>query len=128
MAHMSDYLENALINHVLRGIPFSSPPAVYLALFTSDPTDAGTGAEVAAPEYQRQQATFAAPSDGTTTNTDQINFPIAQSSWGTITHIGIFDARTGGNLLFHGPAEVSKAIEANDQYVIRTGTLQVTFK
>src|SRR5512142_3058440 len=102
MTVCSNYLENAIINHVLRNTPFVTPGTnVYVALYTSDPTDADTGTEVAAADYARQQVTaWNAPgTTRATQNTNAIPWPKATSSWGQITHIGIRDALTGGNLL-----------------------------
>jgi hypothetical protein len=123
---MSDYLENALLNAVLRNTPYTSPSQVYVALFTSDPTDAGTGTEVSGGGYARQSVTFNAPSNGQVTNAVDILFPVATASWGTVTHIGIYDAQTGGNLLFHGALTTSKTISANDQLKIAAGDLSIS--
>ena len=126
MAALSNYLENALLNHILRGQPYSAPDAVYIALYVSDPTDEDTGTEVSGGGYVRQKVTFSTPTDGRVTNVSDIIFPVATSDWGTITHVGIRDAATGGNLLFHAPLQVEKTIQSGDQFVIRAGSLQVT--
>jgi hypothetical protein len=123
---MSDYLENALLNAVLRNTPYTSPSQVYVALFTSDPTDAGTGTEVSGGGYARQPVTFNAPSNGQVTNAADILFPVATASWGTVTHVGIYDAATGGNLLFSGALTTSKTISANDQLKIAAGSLSIS--
>jgi hypothetical protein len=123
---MSDYLENALLNAVLRNTPYTSPSQVYVALFTSDPTDAGTGTEVSGGGYARQAVTFNAPSNGQVTNASDILFPVATASWGTVTHVGIYDAQTGGNLLFSGALTTSKTISANDQLKIAAGSLSIS--
>ena len=126
MAAMSNYLENALINAVLRNTSFTSPATVYVALYTSDPTDADSGTEVSGGSYARQAVTFGAPSNGVSTNSAQVTFPVATASWGTITHFGIRSASTGGNLLFHGALGTSKIVSINDQLVFLTGQLSVT--
>jgi len=126
MAAMSDYLENALINAVLRGTAYTSPSKVYIALFTSDPTDAKTGTEVTGGAYARQEITFGAPTNGVSYSTADVLFPVATASWGTVTHIGIFDASSAGNLLFHGPLTNTKAIAADDQLKIVAGNVNVT--
>ena len=127
MAEMSNYLENALINATLRNTSYTSPTTTYLALYTSDPTDADTGTEVSGGSYVRQAITFGAPSNGVSTNSAAIEFPAATASWGTITHVGIRDASTSGNLLFHTPLDTSKAIASGDIFKITTGNLSVTF-
>jgi len=126
MAEMSNYLENALINATLRNTSYTSPSVVYLGLYTSDPTDANTGTEVSGGSYARQAITFGAPSNGVTTNTAAIEFPQATGSWGTVGWIGIMDALTTGNLLYHTPLGASKTIASGDIFKIAIGSLSVT--
>jgi len=125
MAEMSNFLENALINATLRNTAYTSPAAVYLALYTTDPTDADAGAEVVGNGYERQAITFGAPSDGVSTNSAVIEFPQATGSWGTIAYIGIRDASTAGNLLFHSPLDISKIIATGDVFRVAIGSLSV---
>jgi hypothetical protein len=126
MAEMSNYLENALVNATLRNTSYTSPATVYLALYTSDPTDADSGTECSGTSYARQSITFGAPSNGVTTNSAAIEFPQAGGSWGTVTHVGIRDASTSGNLLYHTPLDASKTIATGDVFRIATGSLSVT--
>ena len=126
MAEMSNYLENALINGTLRATTYTAPTTVYVALYTSDPTDADTGTEVSGTSYARQSVTFDAPSNGASTNSAAVEFPQAGGSWGTITHIGLRDASTAGNLLYHTPLDASKTIATGDVFRIATGSLSVT--
>ncbi len=127
MAAMSNYLENALVNAVLRNTAFTSPSTVYVGLFTSDPTDAGSGTEVSGSGYARQSSTFAAPSNGASSTSATIEFPQATGSWGTVAYFGIFDASTSGNLLIHGALTTSKTIDNGDVFRIASGNLTVTF-
>jgi hypothetical protein len=126
MAEMSNYLENALINVTLRATSYTAPTTVYLALYTTDPTDADTGTECSGTAYARQAVTFGAPSNGVSTNSAVIDFPQAGGAWGTITHIGIRDALTAGNLLYHTPLDTSKTIATGDVFRIASGSLSVT--
>ena len=126
MAEMSNYLENALINGTLRATTFTAPASVFLALYTTDPTDADTGTECSGTSYARQSITFGAPSNGVSTNSAVIDFPQAGSAWGTITHIGIRDALTTGNLLYHSPLDTSKTIATGDVFRVASGSLSVT--
>ena len=126
MSEISNYLENALINATLRNTTFTAPATVYVSLWTSDPTDAGSGTEVSGGSYARTAVTFGAPSNGVTTNSADVTFPTATGSWGTVTHIGIHDALTTGNLLYHTPLDASKAIASGDIFKISTGNLSVT--
>lgn len=126
MAEFSNYLENAVINAVLRNTTYTSPTTVYVGLYTTDPTDADSGTEVSGGSYARTSVAFDAPSNGVTQNTADLTFPTATASWGTVTHIGLHDASTGGNLLFHTALDTSKAIDSGDIFKITTGNLTVT--
>lgn len=126
MSEMSNYLENALINVTLRATAYTAPSTIYVALYTTDPTDADTGTEVSGGSYARQSVAFGAPSNGVTSNTANVTFPTATASWGTITHIGLRDASTGGNLLYFTPLDASKTIATGDVFLIQTGNLTVT--
>ena len=126
MAEISNYLENALINGTLRATTFTAPAAVYVSLHTADPTDAGSGTEVSGGSYVRQAATFGAPSNGASTTTADITYPQATASYGTVGWIGIWDAVSTGNLLYHSPLNTSKTIDTGDIFKITSGSLTVT--
>jgi hypothetical protein len=128
MAEMSNYLENAVINAVLRNTSYTSPAAVYVGLYTSDPGEGNTGTEVSGGSYARTAVTFGAPSNGVSTNSASVTFPTATGTWGTVTHIGILDASTSGNLLYYTPLDASKSIASGDVFTISTGNLSVTME
>ena len=123
---MSNYLEAALINATLRNTTYTSVATVYVSLWTTDPTDAGSGTEVSGGSYARTAVTFGAPSNGTSLNNADVTFPTATASWGTVGWIGINDAATSGNLLYHSPLDTSKTIDSGDIFKISTGNLSVT--
>jgi hypothetical protein len=137
MAGLSDYLENALVNHTLRNSSLTSPTAVYVSLHTANPTDAGNGAEVSTVDtgYSRATVTttggtaFVAPTDGVTSNASAVNFASPSASWGLVTHFGIWDAASGGNMLFHAPLTPpeGKTINNGDSVSFAGGALTVTF-
>lgn len=126
MAEMSNYLEDALINGTLRGTTYTAPTTTYLALYTNDPTDADTGTEITGGSYVRQAITFSSPSGGATSNSSAIEFPQATADWGTITYVGIRDAVTSGNLLYHSALDTSKTIANGDIFKITSTNLSVT--
>lgn len=126
MAEMSNYLETALINATLRNTTYTSPSVIYVGLYTSDPTDANTGTEVSGGSYARTAVTFGAPSNGTATNNAAVEFPQATANWGTVGWIGILDAASGGNLMYHTALDVSKPIDIGDIFKISSGNLSVT--
>ena len=126
MAEMSNYLENALINGTIRGTTYTAPSTIYVALYTSDPTDANTGTEVSGGSYARTSVTFGAPSNGVSLSNADCTFPQATGSWGTVGWIGLMDASTSGNLLYHTPLDAAKTIDTGDIFKIASGSLSVT--
>ena len=128
MAEMSNYLENALLNATLNATTYTAPANVYVSLWTSDPTDAGSGTEVSGGSYARTEVTFATASgtSGNVLNDADVTFPTATASWGTVGWIGINDAATSGNLLYHTALDTSKTIDSGDIFKISTGNLSVT--
>lgn len=129
MTAFSNYLENKVLDHTLRGASgaYTAPTTVYVGLFTSDPTDAGSGTEVSGGSYAREAVTFGtAASSGSISNTAAVVFATASASWGTITHIGILDNSTGGNLMYHGAVTTSKTISSGDTFSISIGNLTVS--
>lgn len=132
MAALSDYLENALIEHLFRNTNYTRPANIYVALYTAAPNDAGGGTEVSGGSYARQAiATGAssgwdAASGGATANTATVTFPTATANWGTVTHVGLFDAVTGGNLLMHGALSASQAVNNGNIFRFNAGDLDIS--
>jgi len=126
MAEMSDYLEKKILDYVLRNTADWAPTAVYLALHTADPVDAGTGAEVSGGSYARQACAFNAThaTGGNTANTDAESFTVMPAC--TVTHIGVWDAVSSGNLLFHTAVDTSKAVLSGDTISVAAGAVTIT--
>ena len=124
MAELSNYMENKVIE-VMRATNFVAA-AAYVALYTSDPTDADTGTEVTGGAYARQLAGLGVPSNGVSSNGADITFPTATADWGTVTHVGLRDAATAGNLYMHSPLDASKTVANGDTFKINATELQVT--
>jgi len=129
MTALSNFAELKILDLLFKNTAYTTPNA-YLALFTSDPTDAGSGSEVASLyDYARIQIDnkTSAASAGSITNNANITFaPANGGSFGTVTHIGIFDASTTGNLLAHGVLSASKQIDDGDTFQITTGSLVIS--
>ena len=121
----SNYLETQVLAHTFSNTAYTSPTTVYVGLFTSDPTDADTGTEVSGGSYVRRAGSFTT-SGNTATTSAAIEFPTATASWGTITHIGIYDALSAGNLLAYAPLTAAKAIASGDVFRIPTGDIDIT--
>ena len=126
MAEFTDFMENKIIDHMLRAQSYTPPATVYVALFTSATDDAGGGTEVSGGAYARQAVTLAAASGGASENSADITFPTATANWGTITHLALMDALTGGNMLMHTPLDASKTVNNGDTFKINAGDLDVT--
>ena len=101
------------------------PSAWYVALYTGAPNDAGGGTEVSGGAYARQAVTFSVSGD-TATNTGAVEYPTATAGYGTVTHVGIFDASTGGNLIAYAALTASKTIDTGDVLRLPAGDLDVT--
>lgn len=137
MAKLSDYLEAKLLDLIYNQIAFSAPTSIYVALYTSDPTDADTGTEVSGGSYARvlvNASAGGAPewnlavADGTrhvVDNQEDVTFPTATAAWGTITHVGIRDHITAGNLLHHGPLASSQVVGDGGIFKFLAGDLNL---
>jgi hypothetical protein len=123
---MSDYLENEILDHILATGSYTAPTAVYVGLSTASFADDNSGTELSGSGYARVAATFGAAASGTASNSAAIEFPAATGSWGTVSHFGIFDASTAGNLLIHGAFTASKVIASGDILKISTGDLDIS--
>jgi hypothetical protein len=124
MAAASNYTENLALKFLLTNTTATRPTAWYVALFTTNPTDAGSGTEVSGTNYARTAVTFTV-TDGTATNSAAVTFTAAGSNWGTVSHIGVYDASTAGNLLFHGEVTTAKQIDSGDTFTISTNNLSI---
>jgi len=132
MTALSTYAERKLLDHVFKNTSFTSPQA-HIGLFTSDPTDSASGTEVSGNGYARiridnKMSSATASSDNSQiTNSSVITFAAADGgAFGTITHIGIFDASSSGNLLAHGALAASKVISDGDTFQINASGLVIT--
>ncbi len=132
MAAASNWLEEAILNYFFRNQAVAQPTQLYLALYLNDPTDADTGTEVSGAGYQRPQITFGAPTQvgdkAVISNNQKIEFPIALSDWGQVSHWGIKTAQTGGNLLCKGSFSRVENIQIGNRFTIETGNLQVSME
>jgi len=132
MSAISDFLEQSWLNHTFRTTAYTQPTNVHVALFTAAPSDSGGGTEVTGGAYARvsvarADAQWTAPGvAGLIDNVNAITFPTATASWGTVTHVGIFDAATAGNLLFHGALTTSKVVGNGDTFSFAIGALDIS--
>jgi hypothetical protein len=126
---LTDYLENKIIDHLFRGTSYTAPSTLYVSLHTAACSDSSTGTEVSGGSYARVAVTsngtnwantqnsgtgVSTGTSGTTSNSSAITFPAPTANWGTVTHFGIFDASTSGNMLLCQALTVSKTINNGD--------------
>ena len=123
----SNYLETKVLDHVFGGAAYTAPSTLYLALFTSNPNEDASGTEVSAvgTAYVRQAATFTTTGN-TASNTSAIEFPTATAAFGVVSHVGLMDASTGGNLLAYAALSSSKDIATGDVFRVPTGDLDIS--
>lgn len=121
----SNFLESEILDHVFGGNAYTAPGTLYLALFTSNPDEDGSGTEVSGTSYARTSVAFTV-SGNTASNTAAVEFPTAGGSWGTVSHVGIYDASSAGNLMAYAALTTSKAIESGDVFRIPAGDLDIT--
>ena len=130
MSAASDYLEDAVLDHVLGNTTFTQPASLYVGLFTSDggleSNTSGSWTEVSGGSYARETIAFSAASGGSTSNSATITFTTATANWGTISHVAVMDASSAGNVLFWGSVTTSKTIESGDTFQISSGNLRVS--
>lgn len=129
MGSLSNYVEDEILDHVLKTADWAQPTNLYLGLSTADPTDDASGiAEPGSGAYARvQHNTWDVASSRATENTGTISFPEATGNWGTITHFMIMDASSGGNMIAHGALSASKTIGAGDNASFQDGAIDVSF-
>jgi len=126
MSAMSDFLELEVLDHVLGTGSYTMPTTVRIGLSTGSFGDDNSGTELSGSGYARQAITFAAASSGSAATNGTVTFPTATGSWGSVSHYGIFDAASGGNLLVHGAFASAKTIGTGDVFRINSGDLTVT--
>ena len=122
----SNYLADALIDATVRKTTYTTPTQTYVALYTTDPTKDNTGTEVSGVTYTRFPLTMDAPDDGVTQNTSEMEWAVATTVWGTITHVGIMDTAVAGNLLYFAELIEPKNITVGDQFQITPTKLKLT--
>lgn len=124
----SNYLENKVLEHTLGVTSYTMPTTVYVGLFISDPGEDGSGTEVSTSGtgYGRKAITFNTAQNGAIDNDGQIQFDLAQTDWGLITDVAIFDAPTGGEMLYYGQVTLSKNVTAGDTFQIGDQNLTIT--
>ena len=126
MSALSDYAENKVLDVLGANATFTAPSNVYLGLSTASFADDNSGTELSGSNYARVSVSFGAAAGGTMSNDAAIEFAAATGSWGSVSHWGLFDALTSGNLLVHGSFTTAKTIASGDVLKVATGDLDIT--
>lgn len=128
MAALSDFSEKLLLDWMMTTGSATRPTAWWVALYTAAPSDSGGGTEVSTGGYSRKSVTFDAATSpgGTTSNNNVVSFTASGANYGTVTHIGIFTAETGGSLLWHGSLTSSKTVNDGDTLEFSVGNIDLT--
>ena len=121
----SNTFETRVLTWVFTSGSATRPTAWYVALFTTNPAEDASGTEVSGGGYVRQSATFTV-SGNTASNSGAIEYPTATAGYGTVSHVGVFDASSGGNLIAYAALTTSKTIETGDVLRIPAGDLDIT--
>ena len=123
----SNFLETEILDHVFAGAAYTAPTTHYLALYTAAPGETGGGTEVSATgtAYARQSVAFTTTGN-TTSNTAAVEYATATASYGTVTHVGVFDAVTAGNLMAYAALTTSKLIDSGDVFRVPAADLDIT--
>lgn len=126
MSAKSNYLELKVLDHFLGTASTSAPSNVYLSLHTANPDEDGSGTEVSGNGYSRNVVTFASASGGSASSNSVEEFTASGGAFGTVTHFGIWDASSSGNLLYYGALTASKTIADGDTLRFASGAITIS--
>ena len=121
----SNTFETHVLDYLFTASSVTRPTAWYLALHTSNPAEDDSGTEVSTGGYARQSVTFTTSGD-TASNSAAIEFPTATANYGTVSHVGVYTASSGGTLIAYAALSSSKAIETGDVFRVPAGDLDIT--
>jgi hypothetical protein len=127
MGSFSNYLENATMGYLFNGAALSQP-VTWVSLFTTDPTESGSGTEVSttATGYNRIRSTgWTAASSGYIYNSTVVQYSTATGSWGTIQYFAVHDSSTAGNMLAYSSLTTSKTVAVGDSVAFSTGAISI---
>jgi hypothetical protein len=136
MSNASNFLENKVLDHVLRVAAYTQPSGLWLALFNNTSGNAAANLEAgtltdetstSGSAYGRKTVSFSAASSGTSATSATVTFDAATANWGTITHVAVMDGATAGagNVLFWGAVTTPKTIETGDTFQVTSGNLTI---
>ena len=125
----TDYLENAILDHILGKVAYTAPTTIYVGLANAVAEDGTITGEPSGYNYSRVQVTnnttnFPAASGGSKSNGADIVFNEASGNWGTINYVFLADADVGsGNVLLYAQLTNPKTIGNGDTVKFEAGDL-----
>lgn len=122
---MSNYLENKLLEAVVKNTSYTPPATVYVALYSTAPTDSSAGTELSGSGYSRQAVTFDSAANGSIASNVSVTFGAASADWSTVVATGIVDTSSGGNILFY-KTTAPRNIKSGDSLTIASGDITIT--
>lgn len=138
MAGFSKYLADLIYKATLAPTGtranLTAPAATYFALHTASPDDDTAGSEATFTGYARQAITNSMTSSIVTSGTEKsvrmassvaIQFPASTGADQTVTHWAIWDALSGGNMLYSGAFDTSRIVQNGDIVVVNSGALTI---
>lgn len=140
---LTNTYENSLVDDQFRTTAYTEPTTHYVGLLTAACSDSAAGTEVSGGSYARVSVTkgdaqwkgthgsatgASSGTNGTISNAGAITFPAPTANWGTVSHFGIYDAASAGNLLICQALTTSKTINNGDaapSFAIDALTIQI---
>ena len=107
----------------------SKPTTLYLGLLKAQPTSAGVYVELTGKGYARKAITASDwhVYNNVAINAATINWPTpATDDWDQVTHLGIFTAATGGELLLYGTLASAQTVTKLGTFSLDAGKLRIT--
>lgn len=122
MTTLTDYARDILARAIAARGPVL-PTQVFAGLGTGGTASAGLTGEPTASGYARQRVTFTGT--GAQSNAEALRFVFTGAA-GTLTHVGLFDAASGGNPLAFVALPQAAAMTGPGTVTIATGALTLS--
>lgn len=124
-AFPSAYIQDKILESIFKNVAFTPPASLYVALYTTNPNADNSGTEVTGGSYARKVVTFAASSSGSIPSNAALAFTSLPTA--VITHYGVLDAATAGNLITYGALPSPISANSGDEVTVASGSITFTF-
>lgn len=126
MPAFTNTAENKILDHISLVTSWTPTSPLKVALYTVAPTETGGGTEVTGGSYSRTNVVFSAASNGTISNSNDVVFPVATASWGSVVAAAIYDSASSPVMIWYGPTSSGKIVETGDEYRLPVGSIVLT--